>query len=148
MRVVYQRVSEAQVVVEGKTVGKIGRGAMLLIGFTHTDTQEQLEWMAQKVVNLRVFEDEQGKLNCSLLDVGGEILAISQFTLYGDASQGRRPSFTDAAPPAIAEPLYQAFLAALRRQSSRVEEGIFGADMKVSLTNDGPVTLLIEREAK
>jgi D-tyrosyl-tRNA(Tyr) deacylase len=145
VRVVYQRVSHAEVTVEGKTVGKIGKGAMLLVGITHGDTQEQLEWMAQKVVNLRVFEDADGKLNASLLDVGGSILAISQFTLYGDASHGRRPSFSDAAPPPVSEPLYLAFLDALRKYSIQVEQGIFGAHMEVSLTNDGPVTLIIER---
>lgn len=146
MRVVYQRVSQAQVVVDGQTVGKIGNGALLLVGFTLGDSRSQVEWMAQKVVNLRVFEDAQGKMNDSLLDVGGEILAISQFTLYGDASQGRRPSFTEAAPPPHAEPLYEAFLELLRRQIPRVEQGVFGAHMEVSLTNDGPVTLLIERD--
>lgn len=144
MRVVYQRVSQAEVKVEGKTVGRIGRGALLLVGFTRGDGKAELDWMIEKVTNLRVFEDEEGKMNRSLQDVGGAILAISQFTLYGDASRGRRPSFSEAAPPEIAEPLYEEFLEKLGSVLP-TERGIFGAHMEVSLTNDGPVTLLIEK---
>lgn len=144
MRVVYQRVSRADVKVEGKTVGQIEKGALLLVGFTRGDGKAAIDWMVEKVTNLRVFEDEAGKMNHSLKDVGGSILAISQFTLYGDASRGRRPSFSDAAPPEIAEPLYESFLEALKAVVP-TERGIFGAHMEVSLTNDGPVTLLIEK---
>lgn len=144
MRVVYQRVSRADVKVEGKTVGQIEKGALLLVGFTRGDEKAEIDWMVEKVTNLRVFEDEAGKMNQSLRDVGGSILAISQFTLYGDASRGRRPSFSDAAPPEIAEPLYENFLEALKAVVP-TERGIFGAHMEVSLTNDGPVTLLIEK---
>ncbi|MGE5707992.1 MAG: D-aminoacyl-tRNA deacylase [Bacteroidota bacterium] len=144
MRVVYQRVSRADVKVEGKTVGQIEKGALLLVGFTRGDGKAEIDWMVEKVTNLRVFEDEAGKMNQSLRDVGGSILAISQFTLYGDASRGRRPSFSDAAPPEIAEPLYEEFLEKINAVVP-TERGIFGAHMEVSLTNDGPVTLLIEK---
>lgn len=144
MRVVYQRVSRADVKVEGKTVGQIEKGALLLVGFTRGDGKAEIDWMVEKVTNLRVFEDEEGKMNRSLRDVEGSILAISQFTLYGDASRGRRPSFSDAAPPEIAEPLYEEFLEKLNAVLP-TERGIFGAHMEVSLTNDGPVTLLIEK---
>ncbi|HEY9766218.1 MAG TPA: D-aminoacyl-tRNA deacylase [Chroococcales cyanobacterium] len=146
MRVVYQRASRASVTVEEKIVGEIGRGALLLVGIAPGDSAATSLWMAEKIANLRVFEDEEGKMNRSLLDVGGEVLAISQFTLYGETSKGRRPSFSEAAPPDLAEPLYETFLAELKKSGLKVEKGIFGAHMEVFLVNDGPVTLLIEKK--
>ena len=145
MRVVVQRASRAAVRVDGQTVGAIGRGFVVLVGFIATDTETQLQWMAEKVVGLRVFGDAEGKMNLALAEVGGALLVISQFTLYGDASRGRRPSFVDAAPPAIAGPLYERFVAILRGLGATVETGRFGAMMDVELVNDGPVTLVIER---
>jgi D-tyrosyl-tRNA(Tyr) deacylase len=146
VRVVLQRVSCGEVRVDGQAVGRIDRGHVLLVGFTHGDGSAQLEWMADKVLGLRVFNDEDGKMNRSLEDVGGDLLVISQFTLYGDSSKGRRPSFVDAAAPGEAEELYERFVAALRaRTSRRVETGVFGAMMDVDLVNDGPVTLILER---
>ena len=146
MRVVYQRVSRASVTVEEKIVGEIGMGALLLIGIAPDDSPATTLWVAEKIANLRVFEDQEGKMNRSLLDIGGEVLAISQFTLYGETSKGRRPSFSEAAPPELAEPLYETFLAELKKSGLKVEKGIFGAHMEVSLVNDGPVTLLIEKK--
>jgi D-tyrosyl-tRNA(Tyr) deacylase len=131
--------------IEGRTAGRIGRGFLLLVGFTATDTKVQVEWMAEKVAGLRLFGDAEDKMNLSLADVGGELLVVSQFTLYGNADKGRRPSFIDAARPEIAIPLYEAFVAALRAKNFRVETGEFGAMMDVDLVNDGPVTLLLER---
>jgi D-tyrosyl-tRNA(Tyr) deacylase len=145
MRVVFQRVSRASVTVAGRVTGAIGRGALLLVGFTHGDGPVALEWMADKVLGLRVFADDDGKMNRDLGECGGALLVVSQFTLYGDARKGRRPSFVAAAPPADAERLYDAFLAALRSRGARVESGVFGAMMAVELVNDGPVTLLLER---
>jgi len=146
VRVVLQRVTRGEVRVDGQAVGRIDRGHVLLVGFTHGDGAAQLEWMADKVLGLRVFNDEDGKMNRSLEDVGGDLLVISQFTLYGDASKGRRPSFIDAAAPGEAEELYDRFVAALRaRTSRRVETGVFGAMMDVELVNEGPVTLVLER---
>lgn len=145
MRVLLQKVSCATVTVEDQVVGKIGRGYCLLIGITHADTAAEVAWMAKKVVGLRLFEDEVGKINLSLGDVGGEILAISQFTLYGDAKKGRRPSFIAAARPDQAEPLYEAFVEALRGHGVTVATGIFGAMMDVEIHNEGPVTLMLER---
>jgi D-tyrosyl-tRNA(Tyr) deacylase len=145
MRVVLQRVSEASVTIEGRVVGAIGRGFVVLAGFTHGDTVEQARWMAEKVTGLRVFSDSEGKMNLALADVGGGVLVISQFTLYGDAEKGRRPSFIDAARPETAIPLYEAFIAELRGRGLRVESGEFGAMMQVALVNDGPVTLILER---
>ena len=145
MRVVVQRVSRAAVRVDGETVGAIGRGFVVLAGFTATDTEPALRWMAEKIVGLRVFGDAEGKMNLALGDVNGALLVISQFTLYGDAQKGRRPSFIDAAPPAVAEPLYDRFVALLRELGAPVETGRFGAMMDVELVNDGPVTLLLER---
>jgi len=134
--------------VDAKVVGRIGRGHMLLVGFRAGDGATELEWMADKVLGLRVFADAEGKMNLSLADVGGELLVVSQFTLYGDTSKGRRPSFVDAAPPTEAERLYEDFVALLRARSGvRVETGVFGAMMDVELVNDGPVTLVIERDA-
>ena len=145
MRVVVQRVSRAAVRVDGQTVGAIGRGFVVLAGFAPADTDETLGWMSEKIVGLRVFGDAEGKMNLPLAEVGGALLVISQFTLYGDATKGRRPSFIGAAPPAVAEPLYARFVARLRDLSAPVETGRFGAIMDVELVNDGPVTLLFER---
>lgn len=147
MRILLQRVTEAAVRIDGEVVGQCGRGFLLFIGITHTDTRKDADFLAEKCGNLRVFEDENGKLNRSLKEVGGEILVVSQFTLYADASHGRRPSFTQAAPGAISEPLYEYFVQQLRNQGLHVETGRFGADMKVSLINDGPVTILLEQPA-
>ena len=147
MRVVAQRVSRASVRVGGAVVGEIDSGLMLLVGFTHDDTGREVGWMAEKVLGLRIFPDDDGKMNRSVVDVGGSVLVVSQFTLYGDARKGRRPSFVDAAQPEIAIPLYQEFLLALANSGVPVAAGEFGADMKVELVNDGPVTLLLERSA-
>ncbi len=147
MRVLLQRVSRAAVTVDGQTVGEIGRGFVALVGVGHGDGEEQAAWLAGKVAGLRVFEDADGKFNLSLHDVGGSVLVVSQFTLYADASRGRRPAFVDAAPPQIAEPLVERF-AALLREKYRVpvEMGVFGAHMLVELVNDGPVTIMLERD--
>ena len=146
MRVVLQRVSRGEVRIDGETVGRIERGHVLLVGFAEGDGAEEVEWMADKVVGLRVFADGEGKMNLSLEDVGGELLVVSQFTLYGDTRKGRRPSFVRAAHPDVAVPLYDSFVQALRdRGVRRVETGEFGAMMEVELVNDGPVTLLLER---
>lgn len=145
MRVVLQRVSQASVTIEGRVAGAIGRGFCLLVGFTHGDTAAQVDWMAEKVAGLRLFADGEGKMNLGPADVGGELLVISQFTLYGDAAKGRRPSFIDAARPETAIPLYQRFVAALRERGFTVATGEFGAAMQVAIHNDGPVTLILDR---
>lgn len=145
MRLVVQRVKNAKVEVEGKTVGQIEKGFLVLLGVTHNDTKVEADYLVKKLCNLRVFEDENGKMNLALKDVKGELLIISQFTLYGDCSQGNRPSFINAAKPDIAEPLYEYFCEECEKNNIHVEKGIFGADMKVSLLNDGPVTILLER---
>jgi D-aminoacyl-tRNA deacylase len=145
MRVVLQRVVRASVTVEARSVGRIGRGLLLLAGFTAADDDDALRWMAEKVLNLRVFPDDEGKMNRSVLEAGGSILVVSQFTLYGDARKGRRPSFVDAAPPPIAIPLYERFVGLLAGSGAAVETGEFGAMMEVELVNDGPVTLILER---
>ena len=145
MRVVLQRVSRAAVRVDGQTVGAIGRGFVVLAGFAPQDGESALAWMAEKIAGLRVFTDGEGKMNLPLAEVGGAVLVISQFTLYGDASKGRRPSFTDAAPPERAEALYTRFVELLRQARLPVETGRFGAVMEVELVNDGPVTLVLER---
>jgi D-tyrosyl-tRNA(Tyr) deacylase len=146
MRVVLQRVSRAEVRVKDRTTGRIEQGYLLLVGFDRDDTQAELAWMAEKIVGLRLFGDEDGKMNRALADIGGGLLVVSQFTLYGDASKGRRPSFIDAAPPEIAIPLYERFVGVLRDIApGAVETGEFGAMMDVELVNDGPVTLLLER---
>ena len=155
MRVVLQRVSRAEVRVRegaasdgdasGRLTGRIGRGFLLLVGFTHADTEAQLAWMADKIVGLRLFGDAEDKMNLALGDVGGALLVVSQFTLYGDAVTGRRPSFVDAARPETAIPLYERFVAMLRQRGVRTETGEFGAMMDVDLVNDGPVTLWLER---
>ena len=147
MRVLLQRVKEASVSIDGRVVGAIGRGFCLLVGFTHDDTAERVTWMAEKVAGLRLFSDTEGKMNLSLAEVGGEVLVVSQFTLYGDAAKGRRPSFIDAARPEVAIPLYDQFLVALRSHDLQVRSGQFGAMMIVSLQNDGPVTLMLERSS-
>lgn len=144
MRLVVQRVTCAQVDIDQKRVGACGRGFMILVGAQQGDTQADAAYCAEKAANLRVFEDDAGKMNRSILDIGGSVLAISQFTLLADTRHGRRPSFIDAARPETAEPLYRAFCDALRALSIPVETGVFGADMQVSLTNDGPVTILID----
>ena len=145
MRVLLQRVSRAEVRVDGKVVGRVQRGFCLLVGFTHGDGAEQAEWMADKVIGLRLFGDNEGKMNLSLEDVGGGLLVVSQFTLYGDARKGRRPSFIDAARPEVAEGLYDMFVDRLRARALEVATGQFGAMMEVDLVNDGPVTLWLER---
>ena len=149
MRVVVQRVSRAEVRIGGKSVGKIGVGFVILVGFAHADSDDALAWMADKILGLRLFGDAEGKMNLALADVGGAVLVVSQFTLYGDASKGRRPSFIDAASPEVAVPLYDRFVALLRERAAgsgtRVETGEFGAMMEVELVNDGPVTLILEK---
>ena len=148
MRVLLQRVSEAAVHVGDETTGSVSRGLVLLVGFTDGDGEAEVSWMADKVLGLRIFPDEEGKMNRSVDDIGGEILVVSQFTLYGDARKGRRPSFVHAARPEVAVPLYESFVDALRsRSGSKVATGRFGASMRVALVNDGPVTLMLEREA-
>ena len=146
MKVVLQRVKEAAVIVEGRVVGEIGIGHLLLVGFTDSDSKAQLEWMADKVLGLRVFNDQDGKMNLDLGEVDGSLLIVSQFTLYGDVKKGRRPSFVHAASPDIAVLLYQEFIDLLEtRLPGRVATGQFGAIMDVSLINDGPVTLMLEK---
>lgn len=145
MRVVLQRVSSAHVTVDGRVTGGIGRGLLLLAGFTATDTPATVDWMADKVATLRIFGDDAGKMNLSLGDVGGGVLVVSQFTLYGDAAKGRRPSFVAAASPEVAIPLYERFVEAFRVRGHPVATGEFGAMMSVELVNDGPVTLVLER---
>ena len=145
MRILLQRVSRAEVRVGDRVTGRIGRGFLLLVGVTHTDGTEHAAWMADKIMGLRLFGDEDDKMNLSLADVGGAALVVSQFTLYGDSRKGRRPSFIDAARPELAEPLYQQLVSLLRERGLTVETGEFGAMMDVELVNDGPVTLWLER---
>ena len=151
MRVLVQRVSRAEVRVADpgsgapRVTGRIDRGLLLLVGFTHADGDEQIAWMAEKVLGLRIFADADDKMNLGLAEAGGAVLVVSQFTLYGDARKGKRPSFIDAARPELAIPLYERFVAALRAAGARVETGEFGAMMDVELVNDGPVTLWLER---
>ena len=149
MRVVLQRVARAEVRVAGRVTGKIGAGFLVLAGFAPSDGDASLTWMTDKVLGLRVFGDAQGKMNLALAEVGGALLVVSQFTLYGDVSKGRRPSFIDAAPPEVAIPLYERFVALLKERGAgsgtAVETGEFGAMMEVELVNDGPVTLLLEK---
>ena len=144
MRCVVQRVSSASVAVNGQAVGKIGKGLMVLIGVAQGDTEKDLQYMFDKVPNLRIFEDDQGKMNLSLLDVGGAVLAVSQFTLLGDARGGRRPSFIEAARPETANPMYEELVQRWRGAGLFVETGVFQAEMAVSLVNDGPVTILLD----
>jgi D-aminoacyl-tRNA deacylase len=145
MRVVLQRVSRASVTIDGRTAGGVERGFCLLVGFTHGDTEATVDWMAEKVAGLRLFSDADGKMNLGLTEVGGAVLVVSQFTLYGDAAKGRRPSFVDAARPEQAIPLYERFVATLRGRGLEVATGEFGAHMMVEIHNDGPVTLILER---
>ncbi len=146
MRVVVQRVKQASVSVEGHVVGVIGHGLMILVGIRTDDTETEAQWLASKIATLRIFDDDQGKLNRSVLDVGGSILAVSQFTLYADGRKGRRPSYDQAAPPQVAEPLIRRFVELLEAERVPVQTGIFRAHMLVEIHNDGPVTILLERE--
>ena len=144
MRSVVQRVSSSSVSVDGGIIGKIDKGLMVLLGVTHDDTSKDVDYMIDKILNLRIFEDEDDKMNLSLKDVGGELLVVSQFTLYGDCRKGRRPSFTNAARPDQADKLYEEFVAKAKAQGLNVGTGQFGAHMMVDLTNDGPVTILLD----
>lgn len=144
MRVVLQRSKEASVTVDGEVTGSIQSGYVLLVGVTHEDTQKDVDYVAGKIAQLRLFEDEDGKMNRSILENGGDILSISQFTLYGDVKKGRRPSFIQAARPETAEPIWEAFNDALRNNGLKVETGVFGAMMDVELVNEGPVTIVVE----
>lgn len=145
MKILIQRVKKASVVVEGTVVGSIEGGVVVFLGITHTDTPLHADWLVNKLINLRIFEDNVGKMNMSLLDQKGSALIVSQFTLYGDCAAGRRPSFTQAAPPEVATPLYEYFIESMKKAGIPTETGVFGAYMQVSLVNDGPVTLLIEK---
>ena len=145
MRIIVQRCDNANVTVDKKIVGAIDKGMMLLVGFTDTDTSVEIDYMVDKVINLRIFDDESGVMNKSLLDIGGSILSVSQFTLYGDASKGRRPSYVKALSGDKATLLYDEFNKKLREKNVHVETGIFKAEMKVTLTNDGPVTIILEK---
>ena len=148
MRAVIQRVSRASVTVGGAVVGSVGKGFLLLLGVTHGDDESDAAWLAEKVAHLRLFEDDEGKLNRSLLDEGGEVLVVSQFTLYGDCRKGRRPSFVAAAEPEKARKLYEDFVGRLRAQGPSVATGVFQAHMNVELVNDGPVTLVVDTPAR
>ena len=145
MRLLVQRVLNSNVKVDGKVVGEISKGYMVLLGVTHDDDKEKADYLVNKLLNLRVFEDENGKMNLNIKQVGGELLIISQFTLYGNTKDGNRPSFTDAAKPDKANELYEYFIEKCKKENIKTEAGIFGADMKVSLVNDGPVTVMLER---
>ena len=144
MRAVVQRVSRASVTIDNQIVGEIGGGLLVFLGITHDDTPARATWLAEKIAGLRIFRDADGKMNRDVTEAGGDALIVSQFTLYGDCRKGRRPSFIDAAPPALAVPLYDAFINAVKAQGVRVATGQFGADMQVALVNDGPVTLVID----
>lgn len=146
MRSVVQRVSEASVTIDDKIAGQIGRGLVVLLGIKQGDTEKDASWLAEKIVNLRIFEDDKGKMNLSLADIGGEMLIISQFTLFGDCRKGRRPGFSSAAPPELAEPLYRQFIEKVNNLEIKTATGIFQAEMAVQLTNDGPVTMLLDSE--
>ena len=148
MRVVLQRVAHASVTVEKKVIGKIQRGFLLLVGVTHDDAMEDMEYLVRKIVQMRIFEDEEGKLNRSIQDIGGEILSVSQFTLYADTKKGNRPSFSKAAPGDVALEMFEQFNGLLRETGVPVETGQFGADMKVELLNDGPVTILLDSKTR
>lgn len=146
MKIVIQRCSRAEVRIDGETVGKIGQGIMLLVGITHNDTRETADFMAKKIAGMRIFDDEDGKMNLSINDIGGSVLSISQFTLYGDAHKGNRPSYVEAARPEVAEPLYNYLNQTLRDEYNlHVETGRFGANMQVDFINDGPVTIVLEK---
>ena len=145
MRLLVQRVLNSNVKVDGKITGEINKGYMVLLGVTHDDDTEKADYLVKKLINLRVFEDENGKMNLNINQIGGELLIISQFTLYGNTKDGNRPSFTEAAKPEKAEELYNYFVKQCKKEGIKTETGIFGADMKVSLINDGPVTIMLER---
>lgn len=145
MKIIVQRAKNAKVEIDNKIVGTIDNGLMLLVGFTHTDTEKEIDYMVNKVQNLRIFDDEEGVMNKSLKDINGEILSVSQFTLYGDTRKGNRPSYINAMHPEEATKLYDLFNKKLKEQNIKVETGVFGADMKVSFTNDGPVTIILEK---
>ena len=147
MRAVVQRVARARVVIDGETVGEIGRGLLVLLGVTHADTAEAAAWLADKVVGLRIFNDADGKMNLGVAEVGGGVLVVSQFTLYGDCQKGRRPSFIDAARPEVAIPLYEAFVNGVKALGVPAATGRFGAMMQVELVNDGPVTLIVDSKS-
>ena len=144
MRAVIQRVTSARVVVEGETVGEIGSGLVILLGIAHDDALRDVKYLVEKIVGLRLFDDSDGRMNLSVRDVGGALLIVSQFTLYGDARRGRRPSWSEAAPPEVAEPLYESFVAEARRSIGRVATGSFRRMMLLELTNDGPITILLD----
>jgi D-tyrosyl-tRNA(Tyr) deacylase len=144
MRAVVQRVSSSDVAVDGRQIGAVGNGLLVLLGVGHDDTEKQAKWLAEKIVNLRIFEDQKGKMNRSLDDIGGSMLVVSQFTLLGDCRKGRRPSFIAAAPPRLAQMLYEQFVSYVKAMGTVVATGKFGAMMQVSLVNDGPVTLIID----
>lgn len=146
MRAILQRVLKSSVQVEGEIVGQIDKGFNILLGITHEDTEKEINWLVNKIVNLRIFSDVDGKMNLSLKDVNGEILLISQFTLYADSVKGRRPSFTNAANPKVAEKLYFKMIEKFRKEEIKIETGIFGADMKVEIINDGPVTIILDTD--
>lgn len=146
MKFVVQRVKSAQVDVDNRTVGKIDNGFLVLIGITHTDTKEIADYLVKKLVNLRIFEDENEKMNLALGNIKGSLLLVSQFTLYADCSGGNRPSFTEAAKPEFANELYEYIISECKKKINKVETGIFGADMQVSLVNDGPVTIILEKD--
>ena len=146
MRALLQRVSQASVTVDEQVVGQIGQGLLVLLGIGQEDSEAQVRLLADKIVHLRIFENAAGKMNRSLLDIGGEVLVVSQFTLYADTRKGRRPSFTDAAPPAVAEPLVERFRAALAEYGLTVASGVFGASMQIDLRNEGPVTIWLDSE--
>jgi D-tyrosyl-tRNA(Tyr) deacylase len=149
MKLVIQRVLSSQVWVEEKLIAEIGKGLLVLLGITHSDTLDDVNYLTKKLLNLRIFEDNQGKMNLSVLDIQGEIMVVSQFTLYGDTQKGNRPSFIQAAKPEIAIPLYEEFLKKLKENCIlKIQNGIFGADMKVHLINDGPVTILMDSKEK
>ena len=148
MRVVLQRVAHASVTVDGEIIGKIQRGFLLLVGVTHDDAMEDMEYLVRKIVQMRIFEDEEGKLNRSIQDIGGEILSVSQFTLYAETKKGNRPSFSKAAPGDVALKMFEQFNGLLRDTGIPVETGQFGADMKVELLNDGPVTILLDSKTR
>ncbi len=148
MRIVLQRVTEARVEVDGRVVGEIGHGLLILLGIAIGDTEDEITWGVNKVIELRIFSDSDGKFNLNLEDVAGGVLVVSQFTLLGDAQKGRRPSFINAAPPESATPLYELFVTGLRNRGFSVATGVFGAKMAVHLVNDGPVTLILEKNAK
>lgn len=145
MRALIQRVKQADVVIDGRVNGEIGTGLLVLLGIHHTDTQEDIEWLVKKISQLRVFDDENGVMNRSVMDVDGQVLVVSQFTLYASTKKGNRPSYINAAPPEVAVPLYEAFVESMSTAIGKhVPTGVFGADMKVSLLNDGPVTIMID----